>query len=125
MSGRQLDRTPQPTARPSTPWLRRAWVGVALVPVAFALAFAAGSGVYAWMGYQPENADAPLWAVVVASTVVVLIVLIPCVAAVVLGRRAIKDGERRGVYPAVIGAVAGVAVVALTLASEIGNVVRG
>lgn len=125
MSNRQLDRAPEPTIRDSNPWLRRAWAGVALVPLFFFVAFAVGEGVYALMGYQPENADAPIWAVVGASALAVLVVLIPCVAAVYFGRRAIKGGDRRGVFPAVIGAVAAVGWVVLTIVSEVGNVVRG
>lgn len=124
MSDRQLHRAPEPTVRDSNLWLRRAWVGVALVPVFFFVAFAVGEGVYALMGYKPENADAPVWAVVVASALVVVVVLIPCVAAVYFGRRATKAGDRRGMYPAVIGAVAGFGWVVLTIVSEVGNVVR-
>lgn len=124
MSNRQLDRVPEPTARSSNPWLRRAWAGVALVPLFFFVAFAVGEGIYALMGYKPEDADAPVWAVVGASALVLLVVLIPCMAAVYFGRRAIKDGDRRGVFPAVIGAVAAVGWVVLTIVSEVGNVVR-
>ena len=124
MSNRQLDRAPEPAVRDSSPWLLRAWVSVALVPLFFFIAFAVGEGIYALMGYKPENADAPVWAVVGASALVILVVLIPCVAAVYFGRRAIKGGDRRGVFPAVIGAVAAVGWVVLTVVSEVGNVVR-
>jgi hypothetical protein len=95
-----------------------------LVPLFFFIAFAVGEGIYALMGYKPENADAPVWAVIVASALVLLVVLIPCVAAVYSGRRAIKSGDRRGMYPAVIGAVAAVGWVVLTIVTEVGNVVR-
>lgn len=124
MSNRQLDRAPGPTVPDSNPWLRRAWVSVALVPVFFFIAFAVGEGIYALLGYEPENADAPVWAVVVASALVVAVVVIPSVAAVYFGRRATKGGDRRGVYPAVIGAVVGVGWVVLTVVSEVGNVLR-
>ena len=124
MSNRQLDRAPEPTIRDSNPWLRRAWAGVALVQLFFFIAFAVAEGLYAAMGYKPENADAPVWAVVVASALAVVVVLTPCVAAVYFGRRAIKGGDRRGLFPAVIGAVAGVGWVVLTIVSEVGNVVR-
>lgn len=124
MSDRQLDRAPEPTVPGSNRWVRRAWVGVALVPVFFFIAFAVGEGIYALMGYKPEDADAPVWAVVVASAVSVLVVLAPCVAAVYFGRRAVRAGDGRGAYPAVIGAVAAVGWVALTVVSEVGNVVR-
>lgn len=124
MSVREVHESPEPTAAGSSPWLRRAWTGVALVPVFFVIALAVGEGIYAVMGYRPEDADAPIWAVVTASALVLLVVLIPCVAAVHFGRRAIKGGDRRGAVPAVIGAVAGVGWVALTVISEVGNAVR-
>jgi TctA family transporter len=125
MINRQLDQAPEPTARDSAPWLRRAWVGVATVPLFFIIAFAVGEGIYAVMGYKPENADAPVWAVVVTSALVLAVVLIPCVSAVYYGRRAIKHGDHRGLYPAVIGAIAGLGLITLTIVSEVGNAVRG
>lgn len=94
------------------------------MPVFFFIAFAVGEAIYAVMGYKPENADAPIWAVVVASTLIVAVAVIPSVAAIHFGRRATKAGDRRGVYPAVIGAVAGVGWVVLTVVSEVGNLVR-
>ena len=102
MSVREVHESSEPTAGDSGPCLRRAWAGVALVPVFFVIAFAVGEGIYAVMGYRPEDADAPIWAVVAASAVVLLVVLIPCVAAVHFGRRAVKGGDRRGAVPAVI-----------------------
>jgi hypothetical protein len=90
----------------------------------FFIAVAVGEGLYAWMGYKPENADAPVWAVAVVSALTVVVVLIPCVAAVYFGRRALEGGDRRGLLPAAIGAVAGVGWVVLTIVSEVGNVVR-
>ncbi len=124
MSNRQLDRSSEAAAPDTNRLLRRAWVSVALIPVFFFIAFALGEGIYALMGYQPEDADAPVWAVVVASTLVVLLVVIPCVAAVHFGRRSVESGVRRGVYPAVVGAVAGVGVLALTIVTEVGDLVR-
>lgn len=82
MSDRHLDRTPGPTAPGPHPWLRRARVGVALIAVFFIIALVVGQGIYALMGYQPENADAPAWVVVLASALTLLVALIPCVGAV-------------------------------------------
>lgn len=123
MSNSQLDRPP--AVATADTWIRRAWVGVALVPVFFLVAFAVGEGMYALLGYKPENADAPVWAVAVVSALVVLVVLIPCVVAVHFGRRAVKAGDRRGMLPAVLAAVAGAGIVVLTIVSELGNVLRG
>lgn len=124
MSNRQLDQSPRPTGRDLEPWLQRAWVGVAAVPLFFMIAFAVGEGTYAVMGYQPENADAPIWAVVVASALVLAVVLVPCVSAVYCGRRAIKRGDHRGRYPAALGAIAGIGLITLTIVSEVGDAVR-
>jgi hypothetical protein len=120
----QVDQPPTRTSSDSGPWLGRAWIAVALVPVFFFIAFAVGEGMYALMGYKPENADAPVLVVLVALIPVVAVVLIPCVAAVLFGRRANKGGDSRGILPLVIGAIAGVGVLVLTIVSEVGNVVR-
>ncbi len=87
MGDRRLDQAPGPTSRGAGPWLARAWVAVALIPVFFVIGFAVGEGVYALMGYRPENADAPVWAVVLASMVILVVVETPCVAAAYSGRR--------------------------------------
>lgn len=123
MSDRQLERTPGTTAPGPRPWLRRAWVGVALISVFFIIALVVGQGLYALMGYKPENADAPAWVVVVASALTLLVVLIPRAGAVTYGLRTTRAGDRGGVLPAVIGAVAAVGWVALTIVNEAGNVI--
>jgi hypothetical protein len=117
----QVNRTP----RDSGPWLGRAWTAVALVPVFFFIAFALGEGLYALMGYKPENADAPLWVTLAVLTPVVAVVLFPCAAAVFFGGRAYKGGDRRGRLPLMIGLIAGVGLLVLTIVSEVGNIVRG
>lgn len=118
MTQRRLDPAPGPTGRDPSPWLRRAWVSVALIPVFFFFAFAAAEGIYALSGYQPENADAPLWVDVLASVLALAVFVIPSAAAVHFGRRAIKGGDRRGFYPAVIGALVTLAWVVLTLVNQ-------
>lgn len=124
MSANQAKRPPTRTPRDSDPWLGRAWSGVALVPVFFFIAFAVGEGLYALMGYKPENADAPVWVHVVALIPVVVVVLIPCAAAVFFGSRANKGGDRRGMFPLVIGVIVGVGLLVLTIVSEVGDIVR-
>jgi len=125
MSSRQEDRPRTGPAPDASRWLGRAWAGVALVPVFFFIAFAVGQGIYAAMGYKPENADTPGWAVLVASVLIVAISLIPCIAAVHYGMRASNWGDRRGLFPAAVGAVVGVGLLVLTIASEAGNIVGG
>ena len=60
----------------------------------------------------------------VALIPIIVVVLIPCTAAVFFGSRAKKGGDRRGMVPLVIGVIAGVGSVALTIISEVGNIVR-
>lgn len=90
----------------SGPWVGRAWAAVALVPVFFLLAFALGYVVYDLFGYQPENDDAPIWVDLVCTVAILAVSLVPCVGAVLLGRRAVRAGDRRGLFPAGVGALA-------------------
>ena len=114
----------RPTTTDHTPWLTRAWTAVALVPVFFLVAFAVGEGLYALTDYKPENADAPVWIVIAVDLAILAVALVPCVAAVLFGRRAMSTRDRRGALPLVVGAVAGAAVVVLTVVSEVGNLLR-
>lgn len=91
--------------RSSTP-LARAWVSVALVPVFFLVAFAAAQGIYALTGYDPSaGATPPLWADVAAGLPALLILLLPCAAAVAYGLRAYREGARSGLVPVVLAAL--------------------
>ena len=125
MSTRQSDDRPGTAPAEAGSWLARAWLGVALIPVSFFVAFAVGEGAYAVLGYQPENADAPLWVVVVTSVLVLLVVIAPCATAVHYGRRAMTVDRRRGVVPLAIGWLVGAGAVVLTVVSEVGNALRG
>ena len=57
--------------------------------------FAVGEGLYALLGYKPENADAPVWVNLVALTPVIVVALIPSAAEVFFGRRASESGDHR------------------------------
>lgn len=87
--------------------LSRAWVAVALIPVGFVLAFAVGQGLYAVLGYKPEDATEPLWVALVAGVPAIVLFLVPCGAAVWYGNRARAEGHRAGLLPLVLGAVLG------------------
>ena len=121
MNTKHLQNAPEQAPRDSASWLGRAWTAVALMPVFFFVAFAVGEGLYALLGYQPENADAPAWVVLVALAPTFAVVQIPCVAAVLFGNRAKKGGDRRGT---VIGVIVDVGWLVLTIVSEVGNIVR-
>lgn len=118
MDDHERDPALEPARRESGRWLGRAWAGVALVPVFFLVAFAVGEGTYALLGYKPEDADAPLWVDVAASALSLAVFVMPAVAAMYSGRRAVKAGEHRGMYPAVIGAAITIAWVTLTVVNQ-------
>lgn len=94
----------------------RAWAAVALIPVFFFLAFALGNVLYDLFGYKPENDDAPFSVDLVCTIPILGVSLVPCVAAVHSGRRAAGSGDRRGLLPLGIGALAGLGLTILSVA---------
>jgi hypothetical protein len=99
----------------SAEWVGRGWLWVVLIPVFFVLAFVFGYVVYDVLGYQPENDDAPLWVDVVGTMLILAVALVPCVASVYSGRRAVAAGDRRGLIPLALGAIAGVGLVIVSV----------
>ncbi len=98
----------------------RAWVSVVLIPAFLLVAVVVTLLLYEWFGYQPENADAPLGVDLLTAAVAIAIFLVPCVAAVLYGRRASRVGDRRGLIPLGIGALAGLSLTVLTVVSTLG-----
>lgn len=93
----------------------RAWVSLALVPLFFIFAMAVGYGIYGLLGYQPENADAPFWVVLLASVPALVLLLAPCAAAVFYGWRANRVHDRRALAPLVIAGLIGIWFTVLTV----------
>ena len=87
----------------------------------FILAFAVGQGLYTLMGYLPENAGIPLWVDLVATIPTVAVFLVPCSAAVLYGRRVNSLGDRRGLVPLCIGALAGLGLLILSVVTIIAS----
>ena len=87
--------------------LVRAWVSLALIPVAFIVAFAVGEGLYALLGYKPEEGTEPLWVALAAGIPALLLFLVPCVAAAVYGNRARLQGHRAGIIAIAVGSAVG------------------
>lgn len=87
--------------------LTLSWIAVASIPVAFVVAFAVGEGLYALLGYQPEDATEPLWVALAAGVPAVVVFLVPCAAAVWYGNKARAEGHRAGLLPLATGAVLG------------------
>jgi hypothetical protein len=109
------DSSVHPVPRTDNP-LARAWISIALVPAFFLAAFAAAQGIYALTGHDPSaGATPPLWADLAAGLPSLVILLVPCIAGVVYGRRASRAGVRAGLVPAVIAALLGVGAVLLVL----------
>jgi len=95
--------TPDPeTARRD---LTRAWVSLALVPVAFVLATVTGEGLIAAAGYPSGDVVPPLWLALLIGVPLTLVVAAPAAAAVRYGRRARRGGQAQGLVAAVIGGV--------------------
>lgn len=86
--------------------LQRAWICVALIPVAFIAAMLIGEGLLALQGFEsgPEGFP-PLVAVLVAAIPAGLVMVAPAIAAVVFGFRARRRGAG-GLVPAVVGIIA-------------------
>ena len=81
-----------------------------------------GEGLASALGYESSDEDAPAGVMALAGGAGILVFLVPCVAAWVLGRRARAAGEPQGQTPALIGAVAGAAFVALNLVGVVGRI---
>ena len=74
-------------------------------------------------GYS-SGGDEPLWVDLVVAIIAMTVLLVPCVAAVLYGRRARLAGVRGAAVPIVIGAVVGAAGIVLTIVTEIGDALR-
>jgi hypothetical protein len=120
--------TEHPAARPpdrprAHGAVTRAWVAIALIPVFFLIAMGVGEGLSSLLGY-PSGGDAPVWVTVVTDVAATVTVLVPCLAAVFFGRRAVKAGDRRGLWPAALGTGAGLGWLILAIVSEVGDLLR-
>lgn len=98
----------------------RAWISVALIPVFLLVSVVLTLFLYELFGYKPENADAPLWVDLVIAVAALAVLLVPCVTAVRYGRQANRVGDRRGLLPLGIGAIAGLSLTVLTVVSTLG-----
>ena len=104
--------------------LARAWVAIVLIPVFFFIAIGVGEGVISLLGYTAGAGNNPIWVSLASDLAAIAVVLLPCLAAVIFGRRAYKAGDRRGLFPAVLGTVAGLGWLILAIVSEVGDLLR-
>lgn len=85
---------------------RRAWWSLLGFVPSFALAFALGEGISTALGYSTVGQEAaPWWVTVLAATPALIVFVLPAVAAVHFGRRAIRRGDPRARLPMRIGLV--------------------
>jgi hypothetical protein len=119
-----LDRPKTEKPAPRETWSGRAWLAVGLVPIAAFASFALGYLLFDLLGYEAGAGTEPLWADLVGAVVTLLVCLPPCVAAVVYGRRARRVGERGGLLPLTIGALAGVGLTTLVVVTTVADAVR-
>jgi hypothetical protein len=95
---------------------RRAWVAVAVLPVAFVLAMLVGEGLLSALGYESgSETPVPIGPALLAGLPALLILIAPGIAAVYFGRRAYRAGRRDAEVPAWIGGVVVVVMVAQNL----------
>lgn len=81
------------------------WSLLGFVP-SFGLAFAVGEGLISALGYPTGgSAEAPWWAALTASIPALVVFVLPAVAAVHFGRRAMSLGDARGRLPTILGIV--------------------
>ncbi|MDH3300557.1 MAG: hypothetical protein OES24_08630 [Acidimicrobiia bacterium] len=86
-------------------------------------AFVIGEGIYSWLGGD-ENESAA-WTVLIAAIPALVISALPGVAAVVLGRQAVRLGRPDGRVPAIIGAALAVGFAGLNVLSFVAQRVFG
>lgn len=98
------DATQRPTSESAISHLRRAWWCLAATPLAFIAAVVVGNGLLSILGDDPDSeTSVPLGHGLLAGIPATLLLIAPTGIAVILGRRAIDEGEARGKVPAVIG----------------------
>jgi hypothetical protein len=86
-------------SKPAEHDLRKAWIAVALLPVAFVVAMFVGEGLISALGYD-SGESVPVGPALLASIPALLVLIAPGVAAVFYGNRAHPrrrpDGRHRG-----------------------------
>lgn len=85
--------------------VRRAWISVAFIPVAFALVLVLGEGLMSELGYPGGEPDAlpPIGIGVLVGIPLMVLAMLPGGLAAYFGLRARRTGDIRGTVPAAIG----------------------
>lgn len=96
--------------------VRRAWLALLAVPLAFLAAFGVGEGLIALLGYPVGGERPPFWAGALATVPALAVFALPAVLGTKFARRAARAGDARGWWPAGIA-------IALAVAFAVLNVV--
>jgi Ni/Fe-hydrogenase subunit HybB-like protein len=84
---------------------RRAWICVALIPVAFIVAMVVGEGLITALGYESgAEQPVPFLVALLVGVPVTLGAMAPAALAVLFGRRARREGHGLAVVAVAIGA---------------------
>jgi hypothetical protein len=87
-------------------YTRRAWWSLLGFVPSLVLAFVIGEGLISLLGYPCGGEEQPPWrAVLVAVTPALVVFVLPAVAAVHFGRRAVRLGDAGGRRPMVVALV--------------------
>jgi hypothetical protein len=101
--------------------LFRAWWSLLGFVATFFLAFGIGEGIASALGHPSGGSEtAEWWVMVLAAGPALVVFVLPAVAAVHYGRRAMELGDSRGRYPVVIAVIVAGGFVLLNLVSAIG-----
>lgn len=100
--------------------LRSAWWSFGLLPISFVGAAVLGGVILSAIGHDPDSeTDPSFWQMAVAGIPSVVVMILPCVLVVWLGRRALAAGLEGGRDAAKAGLVVGAALVGLNLVSVV------
>lgn len=116
--------TRHPGERPQSGTAMGAWLSLAAIPVFLVLGFATGEALLSALG-SPSGGDAPVWARLVADLGALLVICVPCVAAIHFGLRAREAGERSGRVAIALGAAVAAASLLATVLTELADLLRG
>jgi hypothetical protein len=100
--------------------VRRAWISIALIPLALFLGAILSEQVYRLMGYEPM-ATVPLWLDLVGWIPTLVVFSIPCVTAVLSGREAYRTGDNRGRIPMLIGGLLGIGFLVMAIQAVVSS----
>lgn len=115
-----MTTTHHPAQLDGASFTRRAWLSLLGFVPSFALAFLIGEGLISLLGYPVGGAEqAPWWAALIATTPALIVFVLPAVAAVHFGRRAMRHGDDRARIPLLLAVIVAAGFVLLNAMSAL------